>query len=144
MEASYHAHVHRFVLLPLLLVAACTPTSTREARSLISAVDRFHKAENSEKPTASDDIEKVVCTDEEVCAAKDACVKGATPMAKALRKQRDVQMTIAKYDGAIPSSDPTAMSLPAELDEVDRLMNESKSAMTTCDDKITALRVKSH
>jgi hypothetical protein len=127
----------------MLLLFACTSPAKQEARSLVGAVDRFHKAENPDKPAAADALEKLPCTDEEVCAAKEACVKGTSPMAKALRKQREVEQAIAAFDGSIPKDDPRARALPAELDEVDRLMRESQDAMPACDEKITSLRVKS-
>jgi len=130
---------------PILLLAfcACTTTAKQEARSLVAAVDRYHKAENTEKPAAADELEKVSCTDDEVCDAKSACVKSASAMAKALRKQHDVETKIAAFDGSIPKDDPGAQALPGQLDEVDRLMKESQDAMPACDEKITALRVKS-
>lgn len=140
MVASYHACV-RFVFV--LLFASCTSPGKQEARSLVAALDHYHKAENPEKPAAADEIEKVACSDEEVCAAKDACVKATSAMAKGLRKQHDVQSAIAQFDGPVPSTDPRALTLPAQLDEADRLMRESQDAMPSCDEKITALRVKS-
>lgn len=127
----------------LLLIISCS--HTQEARSLIEAVDRYRKAPTDEQPPLADAIEKVQCSDEEVCAAKDACQKSASATAKGIRKRQEVQKVLADVlDGSLPKTDPRATKSYADLDESDRLMKEGMDALAACDEKLVALRMKSH
>jgi hypothetical protein len=131
----------RFALF--LAVFSCTNPARQEARSLVEAVDRYHKAENPEKPAAADALEKVACTDEEVCAAKEACTKAAAAMANGLRKQEHAAGAInAMSDGSLAKNDPSVLAAALEVEEADQLMRQGNDAMPACDDKIAALRVK--
>jgi len=118
-------------------------TTRQEARSVIEAVDRFRKAENVQKPELADALAKVPCSDPEVCATKDACVKSATATARGLRLQREVEDGLAQVKaGTLDKSDPKAIALGPKLDEVDKALAEGNDALATCDDKLTSLRVK--
>lgn len=126
----------------LVLLATC---SRGEARSVIEAVDRYRKAPTDQQPPLADALEKVPCSDDEVCAAKDACVKSASATAKGIRKRQDVERTLAEVvDGSLSKTDPRATKSYADLDESDRLMKEGKDALPACDEKLTTLRIKSH
>lgn len=126
----------------LILVTAC---SRGEARSVIEAVDRFRKAPTDQQPPLADALEKVSCSDDEVCTAKDACVKSASATAKGIRKRQEVERTLAEVlDGSLPKTDARATKSYMDLDESDRLMKEGMEALPACDEKITTLRIKSH
>jgi hypothetical protein len=136
--------MRRFLVLLVVAViaAAC---SRGEAKSVIEAVDRFRKAPVEQQPELADALEKVPCSDDAVCAAKDACVKSASLTAKGFRKQREVEQVLAEVlDGSLAKTDPRATKAGLELDEADRLRKEGMDALPACDEKITALRVKSH
>ena len=112
---------------------------------MIEAVDRYRKAPTDQQPPLADALEKVPCSDDEVCAAKDACVKSASATAKGIRKRQDVERTLAEVvDGSLSKTDPRATKSYADLDESDRLMKEGKDALPACDEKLTTLRIKSH
>jgi hypothetical protein len=129
----------------VLFVLLCSACSRGEARSLIEAVDRFRKAPTEQQPPLADALEKVPCSDDEVCAAKDACVKSASATAKGIRKKQEVEQVLAEVlDGSLAKTDPRATKSFVELDESDRLRKEGNDALTACDEKITALRMKSH
>ena len=57
----------------------------------MSAVDAFRSASNEEKPAKADALDKVECTDKDVCAVRDACRKSADATARGLRLQKEVQ-----------------------------------------------------
>lgn len=131
-------------LLALLgAAAACTSPTKQEAKSLVSAVDRYRRAENTEKPELADALEAVPCTDAEVCATKDACLAVSRPTAKALRLQREVSQGVADIqDGGLSPYDPKARAFPDKIDESEKLLAEGQAALEACDEKLTALRLK--
>ncbi len=73
----------------MIVLSACQAKS--EARNLVAAVDAFREASNDNKPGKADALDKVECTDKEVCEVKAACTKSADATAKGLRLQQDVQ-----------------------------------------------------
>ena len=126
----------------VFLLVACS--HTQEAKSLIEAVDRYRKAPTDQQPPLADAIEKVQCSDDEVCSAKDACLKSASATAKGIRKRQEVEKTLAEVlDGSLAKTDPRASKSYVDLDESDRLMKEGMDALPACDEKLVALRVKS-
>jgi hypothetical protein len=50
----------------VLATSACH--TKEEARALVSAMTSFRKAANEDKPALADALDKVPCTDAEVCA----------------------------------------------------------------------------
>lgn len=123
-------------------MGACS-TTHQEARSVIEGVDRFRRAENAQKPDLADALAKLVCTDAEVCATKDACVRSAAATARGLRLQREVEDSLARVKkGELAPSDPKATSLGTKLDEADKALEEGHQALAPCDEKLTRLRVK--
>jgi hypothetical protein len=73
----------RIVALALLTVA-CTAQARTETQQLVTAVDRFRKASNAEKPSHVDAIKQSPCSDAEVCTARATCVESAEATAKGL------------------------------------------------------------
>lgn len=128
----------------LIFATSIGCSHTQEAKSLIEAVDRYRKAPTDQQPPLADAIAKVQCSDNEVCAAKDACLKSASATAKGIRKRQEVEKVLAEVlDGSLPKTDPRAMKSYGDLDESDRLMKEGMDALPACDEKLVALRLKS-
>jgi hypothetical protein len=129
----------RFVVL-LLLCASCS-SAKQEAGSLVAAVDRFHKAENVDKPARAMSIVAVVCTDVAVCDAKSACSVATRATADALVLKAEVEAKLAELKrGTLSKTDDAARALPSMLDEAGRLLEEGRRQMPVCDQKILALR----
>lgn len=130
------------LLLSIALLGGCS-TTRQEARSVIEAVDRFRKAENPQKPDLADALAKVPCSDADVCAARDACVKSASATARGLRLQHEVEDGLAQIKaGTLDKTDPKAIALGPKLDDADKALAEGNAALEACDEKLTPLRVK--
>ena len=87
----------RRLLWAALLLAGCH--AKEEARAVVSAVDAYRAASNDDKPAKADALDKVPCTDEQVCAAKAVCTKSADATAKGLRLQQEIQAIVKKGGG---------------------------------------------
>jgi hypothetical protein len=133
--------------LPLLAcfgwaLVACA-SGRQEAASLVASIDRFHKADNPEKPDRAKAIARVVCTDVEVCEAKRLCELATTATAGALTLKAEVEERLAEVErGTLAKSDDVVKGLPAKLDEAERLLGEGHAAMPACDRRILALRAR--
>jgi hypothetical protein len=123
-----------------LLLAGCA-SGKQEASSLVAAVDRFHRAENADKPDREAAIAQVVCADKEVCEAKRLCDAAARSTAAGLRLKAEVEKGLAAIEkGTLAKTDDAAKALPDKLDEAGRLLGEGHAGMPACDQKILALR----
>jgi hypothetical protein len=132
--------VFALVALSLAALAACG-AAKQEAASLVAAVDRFHKAENADKPARETAIAAVVCTDTDVCEAKRVCELTAKATASGLLLKAEVERGLAALEkGTLSKTDDAAKALPAKLDEAQRLLGEGHAGMPACDQKILALR----
>ncbi len=121
-------------------LAACSP-ARREAASLAAAVERFHKAENTEKPAAADFLARVPCTDRDVCEAKQACVEASSATAKALRLMAEAQVGVADLKAKKMSpDDPAAQELPGKLSLATQLLADGHAAMPGCDALVLKLK----
>jgi predicted transcriptional regulator len=130
------------LLLVLFCVslAACA-SGKQEAASLIAAVDRFHRAENADKPDRETAIAQVVCADRDVCEAKRLCDTAARSTAAGLVLKAEVEKGLAAIEkGTLAKTDDAAKALPDKLDEAGRLLGEGHAQMPACDQKILALR----
>ncbi len=124
----------------VVLCASCS-SAKREASFLVAAVDRFHRAENADKPRSAAAISSVTCTDPAVCEAKGACQAATTATADALLLKADVEARLADIRrGALSKTDDAVKALPAKLDEAGRLLGEGRRGMPACDQKILVLR----
>lgn len=138
-------------LAPVIAALAAAPVALsacdhgrREARSLIAAVDRYRRAPTEQAPELADALATVPCTEEDVCAAKEVCVRSASATARGVRKRREVESKLADVQaGRLAKDDPRAVAAYGELDESVQAMTEGMEAMQACHEKITALRVKS-
>jgi hypothetical protein len=121
-------------------LAACS-SAKPEAASLVSGVERFHRASNEERPARADALARVDCHDPEVCAAKTACVEAATATATALRLKVEAEETLDDVTtGKRDPKDPAVAGLPAKLDQASALLTRGRDAMPACDQKILVLR----
>jgi hypothetical protein len=129
------------VAVPLLVGVIACGTAKREAGSLVAAVDRFHRAENSAKPARADEVAVVACRDAEVCEAKKLCTDATGQMAAGLRLSSEVQAKMSDLEaGTLDRGEVSALT--AKLEDAGRLHREGYHAMLACDGKVTALRLK--
>jgi hypothetical protein len=122
--------------------SACSP-ARQEAASLVASIDRFHKADNPEKPDRAKSISRVLCTDADVCEAKRLCEAATTATAEALVLKAEVELRLADLErGVLAKTDDVVKALPGKLDQAERLLGEGHAAMPACDQKILALRAR--
>jgi hypothetical protein len=127
--------------LVLALLALGCGTAKREALSLIAAVDRYRQAPMSAKATPADLLEKLPCTDVEVCAARDACLASARPTVRGVALKVEVESALADMEaGRLTRDQASAMGLPGKLDEASHAIEEGRARLTDCDARVTALR----
>jgi hypothetical protein len=131
-------------LLFVLLLAACDG-NRGDAERVITAVDRYRRADNAEKPARADELEATPCNGSEICRAKDACLASAKPTAKALRLKADVEKTLAAIEKSEVARDsPEALGLSKKLDDAEAALKDGFDHLQSCDDQIIALRRKHH
>ena len=124
----------------LLLVLGCS-SPRPEVASLVTGVDRFHRASNDERPARADALARVACQDREVCAAKALCVEATTATGAALRLKREAEAMLAEVElGTKDAQDPAVAALPAKLDQASKLLKKGHDAMPACDHEILVLR----
>ena len=126
--------------LALALAPACS-TAKPELSALATSVELFHRASNDERPGRADALAKVACQDEEVCAAKAACVEATAATAEALRLKVQAEVLLAEVEEKkIPPDDDRVRALPASLDKASVLLKKGHDTMPACDQKILVLR----
>ena len=135
--------MHRsFAWALFLALVACDGTKD-EARALIKAVDAFRKAPNDKKPELADALEKVPCTDPDVCSVKDACTKSAVPTAKGLRLQKEAEQGLTDLKaGKLAAGSAEALGLQAKVAQANVESETGLSALEECDNRVTRLKVK--
>jgi hypothetical protein len=122
----------QIVLLASALVLSCHAKD--EARVLVSAVDAYRAASNDDKPARADALDKVACSDEQVCEVKAACTKSADATAKGLRLQHEVQ--VAPKDQGNKQNDALAEKWKEASSDID----EGFARLDECRTKVAALR----
>ena len=120
-------------ILGLAAALAGCGHNKEEARALVSAVDAYRAAKNDDKPAKADALDKVPCTDPDVCAAKDICRKSADATAKGLRIQAELEAAVR--DGG--KADPDVMQ--KKFDEANSDLAEGYGYLEECSAKIQAL-----
>ena len=134
--------IRRGIVVVAVALAACSP-GKREAASLVAAVDRYRRAEMGAKGPLADAIDAAPCTDEEVCAAKTACVASARPTARGAALKAEVEASLADLRaGKLTQDQAASRDLPGKLDLAGRLLDEGHVKLSACDAQITALRLK--
>jgi hypothetical protein len=122
---------------------ACSGTAKREAASLVGAIDRYVRSDNTSKPAQARTVAAVACTDATVCGTKRACLEAIDPTAHALLLKDEVARGIADIQAKRISPDsPVAESLPAKLDEAERLLHEGRAKMPDCERKLADLQLE--
>ena len=135
----------RLAALALALALLACTDAKGEAAGVVSAVDRFRKAENAQKPELAPAVASAPCTDDEVCAAKTACLAVTEPTAQGLLLKREVERGIADLEQKRLAPDAeAAQALPGKLDRATQLLEQAKNALPGCDAKILGLRAKYH
>ena len=140
IAATGRAVMRRAPLL-LLILAACA-TGKREATSLVTAVDAYRHAAGTVKERRGRDVSAVACSDDRVCAAKQACVAAIEPTVRALALKDEVAARVADIEkGTLPAGSPEARALPSKLDEAEELLREGREKMGACDARLADLHV---
>ncbi len=116
-----------------MLVAFAGCHTKDEARAVVSAVDAFRAANNDEKPAKADALDKVECSDKDICAVKEACRKSADATARGLRLQKEVQ---EKSLDAGPYPD----DLAAKWKQASSDLQEGYGFLEDCRNKTQALK----
>lgn len=146
-DARRAPSIARYAAIALIAAAAgpaCRDTS-REAASLVTAVERYRRAENVQKPAMAAALAAVPCEDADVCAAKAACVDASEPTAKGLALKAEVEAGLAAVKaGTLAPDDPAARELPPKLEEASRLLERGHAALEACDAKVLALKLRYH
>jgi hypothetical protein len=131
------------LFLVFFFAPACHTGARREAEQLLSAVERFRRADNAAKPATVDALRAVPCSDPEVCRARDACLASAEATAKALRLKSEVEQGLAALEkGQLAKDSPEAQALPTKLDEAASLLDEGHKRLEPCEEQTAALRRK--
>jgi hypothetical protein len=122
---------------------ACESGARRQAQQLVSAVERFRRADNPAKPATVAAIRDVSCTDPDVCGAREACLAAAESTGKALELKSEVQQGLAALErGQLAKESPEAQVLPSKLDMAEALLKEGHARLGACEDQIAALKRK--
>lgn len=125
------------------LACACEGGARQEADSLARALDRFRRADNADKANAIHDLRATRCTADDVCRARKECLAYAEPTVRALVLKADVEKALASLErDAMAASSEEARSLPAKLDDAERLLKEGMDHLEPCDGEVQALRRK--
>lgn len=126
-----------FVLL------ACTGPGKAEASALVHAVDAYRRAPPESKAQRGKAVGDVLCTDAKVCDAKQACVAAIDPTVRALALKEEVAARVTDLEkGALAPNSPEASALPGKLDEAEKLLQDGRAKMATCDARLTDLHVE--
>jgi hypothetical protein len=129
-------------LAPILLLCACQGSGKAEAASLDDAVDRYRRAEGSQKASELQAVTDLPCANAEVCDAKETCLGAMRPTTRALSLKDEVARMLADLQGKrLPVDAEAAQSLPAKLDEATRLLQEGRGKMADCEKKLADLRL---
>lgn len=129
-----------FALAPMLLFCACYGSGKAEASSLDDGVDRYRRAEGSQKTSELQAVTDLPCTAVEVCEAKEACLAAMRTTTRALALKDEVARMLGDLQGKRLALDAeAAQSLPAKLDEATLLLQEGRAKMTDCEKKLADL-----
>jgi hypothetical protein len=134
--------VIRWILLgSAALCSACDGAERRDAERVIAAVTRFRTADNASTPAMVNALKATPCSAPEACRTRDLCVATGEATARALRLKGEVEEGLAALEkGTLAKDTPEATSLPAKLDEAERLLREGHDGLAPCDEALQALR----
>jgi hypothetical protein len=133
----------RLALGSMLVLVACTGAGKREAASLFEAVDRYRHANDASKEALGRAVAAVACTDARVCDVKQVCLAAIEPTNHALQLKDEVTLRLGDLEQKRLAPDsPEAQALPAKLDEAQRLLEDGRTRMATCDARLAELRTQ--
>jgi len=125
-----------------LLVLGCHGSGRGEAAALDDAVDRYRRAEATQKASESQTVADLSCTVPEVCDAKKACLAAMGPTTRALAIKDEVaRMLVELQQKRLPLDAASAQELPGKLDEATQLLQEGKAKMADCEKQLVDLRL---
>lgn len=120
---------------------ACDSADRRDARVVLSAIQRFRSSDNPSTPSAVDALRATPCSAPDACQAKETCLIAGDATAKALRLNAEVQQGIAALDnGTLNPETAAAQELPKKLDESRKLLKTGEDALPACDEQVQALK----
>lgn len=122
----------------LLMLTACNAAARTETRQLATAVERYRKAENAEKPSHVDAIRQSPCTDAEVCAARAICLESAEATAKGLT----LTAQAAHLMKAVTKATDDTAPIERMLDDAKKSNELGIKKLGDCDEKLMALKRK--
>lgn len=126
-----------FLLAMAVVPAACNSAARTETQQLVTAVDRFRKAPNAEKPSHVDAIKSSPCTDAAVCRARATCVESAEATARGLSLTSQAGSLMKSV---VPGDDTTPIE--RMLDDAKRSNEIGRQKLDECDDQLIALKRK--
>jgi hypothetical protein len=130
------------IALALLVMGGCHGSGKGEAAALDDAVDRYRRAEGTQKASESQTVADLSCTVPEVCDAKKACLAAMGPTTRALAIKDEVaRMLVELQQKRLALDAATAEELPGKLDEATRLLQEGKAKMADCEKQLVDLRL---
>jgi hypothetical protein len=133
----------RGLLAGWLCLAACTGPAKHEGRALLTAVDRYRRADPSAKLAEMQTVVAVSCTDAAVCEAKRACLEAIGPTTRALVIKDEVARRVADIEGRrLAPGSAEAAALPGELDEAEQLLRSGRQRMSECEQKLVEIEVR--
>lgn len=124
-------------MIVVLVLAGCSGPARTETQQLVTAVDRFRKADNAAKPSHVDAIKSSPCTDAEVCAARAVCLESAEATAKGLSltaQAGQLMKTVTAGDDTTP--------IERMLDDAKKSNELGMTKLGACDDRLIALKRK--
>lgn len=125
------------------MLTACDSAARRESAALARAVDAYRHAPAQAKGDRGKAVGDVACTQDEVCAAKAACVAAIDPTTEALALKDEVTARIADIEkGVLAKDSPEAQALPGKLDAAEHLLQEGRGKMADCDRKLVDLKAQ--
>jgi len=84
--------------LVVLALAGCSTDSRREAASLIDLVGRYQAADKAHLSGAAAGVREFVCSDKDVCTAKEACLAYILPTTEAIQHMRQADQHVAEIE----------------------------------------------
>ena len=136
----------RALLLAFCLLACgkgsgCDHDRRADAMLLVGRVDQFRRADNATKPSLVDAIRTTPCNEDDICAARTACLAFAEPTAKALVTKHEVEVSLGAIEhGTLAKDTPEAQSLPSKVDAAEALLKEGQSKLDACDSLLLDLK----
>ena len=142
VAATHRPMARVTIALAAFLLLACTGPAKGEAAALVHAVDAYRRAPAEAKGQRGKAVGDVLCSDAKVCEAKAACVAAIDPTVRALVLKDEVAARVADLEkGALAPDSPEARALPGKLDEAEKLLQDGRAKMATCDARLTDLHI---